>query len=399
MAVNQGLANLQQDPNFSTQSIQNSINNCNIGFASKTKTLVEKINGSDVLTNTNKSDIEDALNTQSYLYVGRFLVDLDLHTQKLLTGELAQVIQDDVTPTFQDLLNKVTSFLNNVPAYLGKTADQINRGLKGHFGSLSGELDTALENAAEAIKFINSKSLPEDTAYQTAVQNLIDYIDTLADSTAFDESTFNALLSAVESAAGNFDSAISSLDEKTILTETRSQVLEQIQLEVNNLATIVDFELQLNNVVGYLGMADSQEIRNFLIRTSGNADWRSYFENYEQRLSYDNPVFNNQNNDSDNDQTVRTVLRLRGLPDVTDYVDLDSVAGKALRDTRLTTSLQDGGKSAEELITEACRLLGINIAGKDIYGQSKALLENMNSNDVEIVKRELDLYNQVNTLS
>jgi hypothetical protein len=289
--------------------------------------------------------------------------------------------------------------LNNVPAYLGKTADQINRGLKGHFGSLSGELDTALENAAEAIKFINSKSLPEDTAYQTAVQNLIDYIDTLADSTAFDESTFNALLSAVESAAGNFDSAISSLDEKTILTETRSQVLEQIQLEVNNLATIVDFELQLNNVVGYLGMADSQEIRNFLIRTSGNADWRSYFENYEQRLSYDNPVFNNQNNDSDNDQTVRTVLRLRGLPDVTDYVDLDSVAGKALRDTRLTTSLQDGGKSAEELITEACRLLGINIAGKDIYGQSKALLENMNSNDVEIVKRELDLYNQVNTLS
>jgi len=93
------------------------------------------------------------------------------------------------------------------------------------------------------------------------------------------------------------------------------------------------------------------------------------------------------------------VLRLRGLPDVTDYVDIESVARKAVRDTRLSTKLGNARKTVTKIIDEACTLLNISTDNKDVYARSKSLLDNMNNFDRETVKAELNLHNQVNTLS
>jgi hypothetical protein len=103
--------------------------------------------------------------------------------------------------------------------------------------------------------------------------------------------------------------------------------------------------------------------------------------------------------DSATDEIINTALRLKGLPDVKDYVDLVSVAKKALRDTRLKTKINDSGKNVIQIIKESCEKLGINIAGKDVYAQSESLLNNMNNNDKEIIRQELSLHQQVNTLS
>ena len=94
---------------------------------------------------------------------------------------------------------------------------------------------------------------------------------------------------------------------------------------------------------------------------------------------------------------------MRGLPDVTDYVDLDSVAAKATRDRRLSGQLTYAGTItgtiSADIIKRACQLLNLTVANRDVYAQSRSLLENMNQYDRDTVQRELNLYNDVNTLS
>ena len=159
----------------------------------------------------------------------------------------------------------------------------------------------------------------------------------------------------------------------------------------------------MNNTASYLNFAGDADVRSLLIRASQNADWKSYFENYNANLSYDNPIFNTTQADSSTESVIDNVLRMRGLPDVTDYVDVDSVAKKATRDTRLAGQLTYAGVIAgsvsENIIKKACGLLGLTTANRDVYAQSKSLLENMTQHDRDTVQRELNLYNDVNTLS
>lgn len=403
MPVYQGLLSLsRQSPNFSNNALSSLLNQCNTGFAAKTKLLIEKYSSDDVLTNSNKSDIVDSLDRQSYLNVGRYLIDLNTHTNKLLTGELGQIIQDDVQSTFIDHLETVIGFINTIPTLYGNDADSINRGINGHFGTLAGAIDSNLQQVADDITFINSKSLSQDTAYQTALQNLIDYIDTLVDSTAFNSTTFQNLLTAIDSAADNFNTTLSSgiyAERRTRLISNRSAIKDQIALEVSNLSTIIDYENSITNTISYSTLASQESSRTLLVRVSQNPAWKDYFEKYETRAAHDNPVYNNTQTDSSVVGILDMVLRMRGLPDVTDYVDLDSVARKALRDTRLQGKLGNSRKTTEQIIKEACELLSITVDYKDVYAQSKSLLSNMNENDREIVKQELDLHNQVNTLS
>jgi hypothetical protein len=403
MPVYQGLLSLsQQSPNFSNNAISSLLNQCNIGFAAKTKLLIEKYSGDDVLTNSNKSDIVNSLDRHSYLNIGRYLIDLPNHTAKLLTGELGQIIQDDVQSTFIDHLETVIGFVNTLPTLYGTDADSVNRGINGHFGTLAGTIDSNLQQVANDVTFINSKSLSQDTNFQTALQNLIDYIDTLVDSTAFNSITFQNLLTSIDTAADSFNSALSSgiyAERRTRLISNRSAILDQIALEVSNLGSIITYENSITNTLSYSTLASQESSRNLLLRVSQNPSWKDYFENYATRASYDNPVYNNTLTDSSIEGILDMVLRMRGLPDVTDYVDLDSVARKALRDTRLQGKLGNSRKTTEQIIKEACVLLSISVDYKDVYAQSKSLLSNMNENDREIVKRELDLHNEVNTLS
>lgn len=110
MAVLKGLKTLvNTSPNFSNQGVQNGITNCNTGFISKTRTLLSKTDVNEVLTNSQKNSIKDAINTNTYLNV-KYLDELDAHTVKILDGSLGEQDPDDDRPntgTFLQHLSEV----------------------------------------------------------------------------------------------------------------------------------------------------------------------------------------------------------------------------------------------------------------------------------------------------
>lgn len=403
MTVQQGLKSLaESNPNFSNQGVQNAITDANVGFIIKTKELAYIVDVNSTLTESQKSDLYDVLETQSYLNIGRYLQDLDNHTFNILNGSLGEVSETDTnTPTFLEHLGAVDSIQGAYFTLYGVDASNSNKGVDDFFGSLRGTLNNNLKNIKNAVQSITAASLSEDTNYQDATQDILDFINTLGDSSTFDESTFNSLLSLFESASNNFNTILSTTypNQKTILIENRSIIQEQITKEENNLGSIRTYSESLANLITYQGLSRNDTIRDLLSKTAQTPAWNDYFENYQTRFNQQNPIYNNSMSDSATDEIINTALRLKGLPDVKDYVDLVSVAKKALRDTRLKTKINDSGKNVIQIIKESCEKLGINIAGKDVYAQSESLLNNMNNNDKEIIRQELSLHQQVNTLS
>ena len=61
--------------------------------------------------------------------------------------------------------------------------------------------------------------------------------------------------------------------------------------------------------------------------------------------------------------------------------------------------ISNQGKTTAELIAEGCRIVGIESQGLDVYSQSRLLLDNMNDNDVKLIKEELANNQSVNTLT
>ena len=406
MAVNQGLKTFaESSPDFNNQGIQNLINPVNIGFVLKTRTLAQKVDASTVLTVSQKNDLNSTLNTNAYLNLGRVLEDLDLHTAKIFTGELGE--QDPNSDeanrgSFVDHIQSVQGFIGTVPFLYGYTADSINKGVAGHFGTVSGTLDSAMKTLRTAVEYINSKSESTDTAFQTATQNISNFLDTLGDSTAFDESTFNSLQSAFQTASDNFNTTLTGgqyTTFRTNLINSRKTVVDQIALEGTNLGVIRTYEGQLAVISSYVNMTTDADVRNLMIRTSNNANFREYFEQYANRTANKNPLFEGIGNDSAESTAIDEILSLKGLPDVVDFLDIDSVAAKATRDDRLKTTVSFQGLNTEQIIDTACEKLSISTANKDIYAKSKRLLNNLNQRDRDLVKAELDLNQQIDTLS
>ena len=91
-------------------------------------------------------------------------------------------------------------------------------------------------------------------------------------------------------------------------------------------------------------------------------------------------------------------LKLKGLPDVTNYLDLKRVSDKAKKDVRLS-GVKFDDKSVEDIITLSCTTLGIQTTGMTVYDLSSKLLDNMNNNDIEIIKADLKSSKDVNTVS
>ena len=405
MAVNQGLKTLAEStPDFSNQGVQNLIAPVNIGWVLKTRTLSQKVDASEVLTISQKNDLNDTLNTQPHLNLGRVLEDLDLHTAKIFTGELGEQDPNSDTPnrgSFLDHLQTVQSFMSSIPYLYGYSADSINKGLPGHFGTVSGTIDSAMSTLKRCVVDINSKSLSNDTSYQTATQNLIDFIDSLGDSSAFDESTFNSLQSAFQSAADNFNTTLAGgayTQYRTDMIAARKTVVDQIALEVANLGTVRTYSLALASLSSYINLAEDEDVRNLVIRTSRNENFKSYFENYSARVSQLNPLYSGVG-DSSEEVQIQEILKLKGLPDVIDYLDLDSVASKATRDGRLRTTVSFQGKTTEQIINLACDALNIVKTNKDVYALSKSLLANMNQHDRDVIKAQLNINQQIDTLS
>lgn len=404
MSVQQGLKSLaESNPNFSNQGVQNAIAEANTGFVVKTKTLQYLVDVNSTLTDTQKTTIRASLNVQPYLNVGRYLQDLDNHTFKILDGSLGETTETDTLgPTFLEHLGSVDSIQNLYLSLYGEEASTAGKGVDDYFGTLRGTMNDNLTEIKKTVQSITSAALATDTAFQSATQDLIDFVNALGDSTTLDESTLNSLLSAFETAANNFDTALSATaysNRKTTLTEKRSAIVNQISTETANLGNIRTYSESLANLITYQGLAGNSKIRDLIAKSAQTTAWKDYYENYETRFAQLNAKYENTTGDSENETIINNEMRLRGLPDVTDYKDLAAVAEKASRDTRLVTTVSFPGKSTADVIKKSCEQLKINIVGRDVYGQSRSLLENMNNFDRETVKLELENHQRVNTLS
>jgi len=401
MTVKKGLASMAtSDPMFSNVHIQNALNSASIAWVPKCKTLLLETESDEILTDVQKSQIYDALNTVSYLNIGRYFLDLERHTINIINGSLGEPDPNDGnTGDFLEHLNLIDSIQSLYFSIHNKNAGSTGKSVDDFVGSLRGTLLDDIQAIKEALTFIDNNNLSSQTDYETALQELIDFINTLDDSTFFIESTFNTLLGNLSSASSTFDIILNTghySSRRNTLITNRNNIVNQIISETNNLGSIRTYTRSLSNIISYQSLASNSTINDLIVKSSTNTKWKDYFENYSERFYQINPLFDTLNSE---DEKIDDVLALRGLPDVTQYLDLDSVAQKALRDDRIKTRLGDSGKTSEDIIKESCVLLGINITGKSSYSQSSLLLKNLNDHDREIVRQELNSHMDVNTNS
>jgi hypothetical protein len=284
----------------------------------------------------------------------------------------------------------------------GVEASTAGKGVDDYFGTLRGTMAANLTSIKQAVQSITAAALATDTAFQTATQNILDFVNALGDSSTLDESTMNSLLSAFETAANNFNAALAAtafVDRRATLIAARSAIVAQIATEVANLGNIRTYSESLGQLVTFQALAGNDKIRSIIATTAQTAAWQDYYENYETRFAQLNAKYENTAGDSENETIIDDELRLRGLPDVTDYTDLSAVADKAGRDTRLIGTVSFPGRGTADVIKKSCEQLGINITGRDVYGQSQSLLKNMNDFDRETVRLELENHQRANTLS
>ena len=402
MSVQQGLKSLAEtSPNFSNTGVETAITAANTGFVTKTKTLNYLVDINSTLTDSQKTTIQASLNIQPYLNAGRYLQDLSNHTYKILDGSLGEVDEGDPTPTFLDLLSSVDAIQGLYLSLYGAEASTVGKGVDDYFGTLRETMNDKLTEIKNAVQTITNASLATDTAFQNATQALIDFVNALGDSTTLDTSTLNSLLSAYESAANNFNTTLSGAaysSQKTVLVNNRATIVSQIATEVANLGSIKTYSESLANLSSYQGLASNSKIRDLIGKSAQTTEWKDYYENYETRFAQLNAKYENTAGDSENETIINNELTQRGLPDVKDYTDLRAVASKASRDERLST-VKFNGRTIAEIIKDSCVQLNIDIKGLNVYGQSQALLNNMNEYDKESIRTELNLHQESNTLS
>lgn len=402
MSVQQGLKSLaESSPNFSNTGVEATITEANTGFITKTKTLNYLVDVNSTLTDTQKTTIRSSLNVQPYLNAGRYLQDLSNHTSNILNGSLGEVEEGDPTPTFLEHLAAVDGIQSSYLALYGAEASTVGKGVDDYFGTLREILNDKLTEIKQAVEKITSASLAADTAFQNATQALIDFVNALGDSTTLDVSTLNSLLSSYESVANSFNGILSGaayVNQKNILVNNRTSIVNQIATETNNLGSIRTYAESLADLLSYQGLAGNSKIRDLIGKSAQTTAWKDYYENYETRFAQLNVKYENTAGDSENETIINNELSQRGLPDVKDYTDLRAVASKASRDARLST-VKFNGRTIADIIKDSCVQLGIDIKGLDVYGQSQNLLNNMNSYDRESIRTELNLHQESNTLS
>jgi hypothetical protein len=402
--VKQGLRALANtSANFSNQGVQDAIATANIGFVTKTKTLQYLVDINSTLTDVQKTTIRASLDVQPYLNAGRYLQDLNNHTADMLQGLLGEADTDSTSSgTFLEQLGIVDGIQGSYLYLYGEEASVANRGVNDHFGSLRGILDDELLSIKQSVATITSASLATDTAFQNATQALIDFVNALGDSSTLDVSTLNSLLSVYESAANNFNTILAGAAysaQRANLIAARTAINSQLSLEATNLGSVRSYSVILTRYMAYQGLAENDTIRDIIAKTAQSTAWQDYYKNYNDRFAQLNAKYENTAGDSENETIINNELRLRGLPDVTDYTNLPAVADKASRDTRLIGTVSFPGRGTADVIKKSCEQLGINITGRDVYGQSQSLLKNMNDFDRETVRLELENHQRANTLS
>ena len=410
MTINKGLKSLvESSPNFSNQALENAINELKIGWVAKTFTLDTSIKNNNVLTTTQKNDARLTIHNQPHLNIGRYLNDLIDHTNTILNGTIVALDDPDqnVSADFLEILQTVQSIQDTIPELYGVPASEKSRDVNDHFGSLNNKFletedssEPVFTSLKNTIEYIHDKTLATDTLYQTALTNMTTFVDSVvADSTDFQQ-TLNTFASLVATAATNFHNGLAAepyLTKRNLLVLDRDEINTQVALENSNLSGIRTYVGTLTDNNAYTALAEDSELRKLMARVSQNADWQTYFNDYETNSANLNPMYN-IDTDSDKVSVIDRVLKEQGLPDVIDHVDLESVANKAKKDDRIDTKNFDY-YTTEQIITKCCEQLGITTANRSIYNQSESLLNNLNLRDRQLIADALDLNESSNTLS
>lgn len=410
MTINKGLKSLvESSPNFSNQALENAINELKIGWVAKTFTLDTSIKNNNVLTTTQKNDARLTIHNQPHLNIGRYLNDLIDHTNTILDGTIVALDDPDqnVSADFLEILQTVQSIQDTIPDLYGVPASEKSRDVNDHLGTLNNKFletedssEPVFTSLKNTIEYIHDKTLATDTLYQTALTNMTTFVDSVvADSTDFQQ-TLNTFASLVATAATNFHNGLAAepyLTKRNLLVSDRDEINTQVALENSNLSGIRTYVGTLTDNNAYTALAEDSELRKLMARVSQNADWQTYFNDYETNSENSNPIYD-IDTDSDKVSVIDRVLEEQGLPDVLDHVDLESVADKAKKDDRIDTKNFDH-YTIETIITKCCQQLGITTANRSIYNQSESLLNNLNLRDRQLIADALDLNESSNTLS
>ena len=171
----------------------------------------------------------------------------------------------------------------------------------------------------------------------------------------------------------------------------------QVALEKANCSTLSTYADTLTNNEAFTNLAEDTQLRKLMTRVSQNTNWISYFTDYNSNQRNLNPIYT-ATSDSDKENIISQVLAGRGLPDVTDALNVPAVAAKANRDSRIDTKNFDL-LTVDQQITNSCDQLNITTQNRSITNQSRALLDNMNQHDRDTIAGELDLNESSDTLS
>lgn len=412
MAVNKGFKTLaENNPDFSNQALENAIGVFKIGWVLKSSQLDTAIQNNTVLSGSQKNDIKDTINNVAHLNIGRYLNDMIRHTNTVLDGSIMPVAASETpTFTFLEALQSVQGLQITIPSLLGITSAEASRSVNDHFGTMNNIFSETEDSTApvfnqlnEAITGINNANLATETALGTAIDNLKAHIATLTDdSTDIEHRTpsLTPLSNAVATAQTNFNNAMSAqplLAYRTTLIDMREKINVQVALENSNIITLRTYLESLSLASRYAGLAADKKLRELMINLSQNASWRKYFEQYVFNTLNVNTLYATAT-DSDKSAVIDQALASLGLPDVFEYVDLNAVAQKSQRDSRIDTANYDR-LTVEQQITRSCEQLKIETNNRSILNQSELLLKNMDLHDREQVANALDLHEASSTLN
>ena len=410
MTVNKGLKSIaESSPNFSNQALENAINDIKLGWVTKSSALDTAIEDNNVLTTSQKNDLKDDINNIPHLNFGRVLGDLIRHTNTIIDGSILPVDPADnpVPHTFLEILQNVQTIQGLVPEVLGVPAGDKNRAVNDHLGTLNNVFLETTDSSApvftslkESITFITNANLATETALETAIDDLRNFINSVTgDSTDFQQ-TLDTFATAVATAQTNFNNALASepyLTHRTRLVDARESINVQVALENSNLTGILTYVDTLSSNLSYSALAEDSELRQLMANVAQDSNWRTYFNDYETNQANLNPIYTTDTG-SDKSAVIDQVLADSGLPDVTDSTDFEAVADKAKRDTRIDTANFDRF-SAEQIIEKSCVQLGITTANRTVSALSGSLLRNMNQHDRDTIAQQLDLNESADTIS
>ena len=422
MTVNKGLKSIAENsPNFSNQALENAINDIKAvdkddghQFILSQFLLDEAIRDNTVLTTSQKNDVLDTLyNAQPHLQIGRYLNDVIRHTSTILDGSIVPVPSGETqTETFLGLLQNVQTVQSLIPEVLGVSAVNKKRSVNEHFGTLNNVFLETTDSSApvftrlkELMQLIDTNSRTTSalnlavTNAATANLNLRTFINgVVADSTDFQTSLDNSVNSVV-TMFSTLNTRISEIpgDPTVELASIREQINVQVALELSNLSTLSSYIDTLSENISFAALAEDTDLRNLMAKVAQDSNWQSYFNDYQTNQENLNPIYTTEE-DSDKSGIIDQVLSDSGLPDVTDSTDLEAVAEKAKRDSRIDTANFDRF-TAQQIIEKSCVQLGIKTANRTTQALSSTLLDNMNQHDRDTIASQLDLNESADTIS